>query len=120
MSAPAKPRSVSFTAVDPNADAGQPEVDAGTTTDAGSVVDSGVVTPDAGIGTDAGTTVSDAGTTETDAGTTTETDAGTVTQGREGLQELVIGGCGCNGAGAAPFSLLGFVLLVLRARRRSI
>lgn len=111
---------VSFTAVDPNADAGQPEVDAGATTDAGSVVDSGVVTPDAGVVADAGTTVSDAGTTETDAGTTTETDAGTITQGREGLQELVIGGCGCNGAGAAPFSLLGFVLLVLRARRRSI
>lgn len=105
---------VSFTAVDPNADAGQPEVDAGTTTmDAGSAVDSGVVAPDAGGMT------TDAGTTSADAGTAEQTDAG-VTAGREGLQELVIGGCGCNGAGAAPFSLLGFVLLVLRARRRSI
>ncbi len=107
---------VSFTAVDPNADAGQPEVDAGSTMmDAGSVADSGVAAPDAGVvTTDAGTTVSDAGTTD-------QPDGGsTVTEGREGLQELVLGGCGCNGAGAAPFSLLGFVLLVLRARRRSI
>jgi MYXO-CTERM domain-containing protein len=106
---------VSFTAVDPNADAGQPEVDGGSTMmDAGSVADSGVASPDAGVvTTDAGTTVSDAGTTE-------QADGGTVTEGREGLQELVLGGCGCNGAGAAPFSLLGFVLLLLRARRRSI
>jgi hypothetical protein len=105
---------VSFTAVDPNADAGQGEVDAGTTTmDAGSVVDAGVTSPDAGVTTDAGTA------SPADSGMTEISDAG-VTAGREGLQELVIGGCGCNGAGAAPFSLLGFVLLVLRARRRSI
>jgi MYXO-CTERM domain-containing protein len=39
------------------------------------------------------------------------------TPGREGTQELVLGGCGCNGAGAAPWVLAGLVLLLTRRRR---
>jgi hypothetical protein len=38
---------------------------------------------------------------------------------KEGTQELVLGGCGCNGVGVAPWSVAGLLLLLRRARRRS-
>ncbi|MDX2011527.1 MAG: Ig-like domain-containing protein [Myxococcaceae bacterium] len=40
------------------------------------------------------------------------------TPGRDGTQELVLGGCGCNGVGTAPWVLAGLALLLSRSRRR--
>jgi len=77
--------------------------------------DGGTSTPDAGMTSmpDAGTMVEpDGGTSTPDAGTTTEEPR------QPGVQELVIGGCGCNGVGAAPWGLLGLLLMATRARRR--
>ncbi|MBE2250149.1 MAG: PKD domain-containing protein [Myxococcus sp.] len=68
---------------------------------------------------DGGTTVTDAGTTTTaDGGATTEADAGVTEPPQPGPGELVLGGCGCNGVGAAPWGLLGLLLVAVRARRR--
>lgn len=72
-------------------------------------------------GGDGGTSTPDAGTMPMpDAGTTMEPDAGTTTEEPQqpGVQELVLGGCGCNGVGAAPWGLLGLLMLATRARRR--
>jgi hypothetical protein len=89
---------VAFTATDPNTDGGQ-TMDAGTTHDAGST------TPDAGQ------LEQDAGTQPTDAGADAR-------MGREGRQDLVLGGCGCNGVGVAPWDLAGLFVLLARVRRR--
>ncbi|MBL8923502.1 MAG: PKD domain-containing protein [Myxococcaceae bacterium] len=101
---------VAFTAIDPGTDGGSTTPDGGTTTP-----DAGQPEPDAG--TQPG---QDAGTSPTDAGSGQPVDAGTEPgpTGREGRQDLVLGGCGCNGVGVAPWGLAGLLFFVLRARRR--
>jgi hypothetical protein len=87
---------VAFTAVGPDEDGGVP-TDAGT-----QPVDAGQQEPDAGV-------------VEADGGTTQPTAGGA--PGREGKQELVIGGCGCNGGGAGLWSLLALVVARRFGRR---
>lgn len=73
----------------------------------------GVVDPDGGtVIRDAGTEpVADGGSTDSDGGGTTER------PGREGVQELVTGACGCSG-GVGSLSLLGVLAVFSRRRRR--
>jgi len=71
---------------------------------------------DGGMPPDAGTQPVDAGQQEPDAGTTQPTAGGSA--GREGKQELVIGGCGCSGGGVGLWSVLAIVF-ARRFRRRS-
>lgn len=108
---------VAFTAIDPNDDGGMIAVDGGSAMDAG-------VTEDAGVTTDGGSEEVDGGATEADAGQpadagSTESDGGTGggAPGREGRQDLVLGGCGCNQANPGLFGLIGFAVLTLRRRR---